>query len=110
MMTTHVADHPTLRMVQAALKAMLGSGVDKNADADVCHSEAQRREMFCAGDLLIVALRREQEFSKVNFIHAGYDVLEAWRASRRTVDERAAQYSEAVANWRESVQKSVRCW
>ena len=110
MVTTHVADHPTLRIVQAVLKTVLGSGVDKNEDADVCHSEARRRDMFCAGDLLIAALRREQEFSKVDFMRAENELLEAWRASRRIVDQRAAQYTEAVTNWRESVQKSVRCW
>jgi len=65
------------------------------------------REMTGAGDLLIEALRLEQEFGEVDLTQVEDDVLERWRLNRRAVERLAGYYASALSQWREALLESV---
>src|SRR4051812_48249773 len=61
-------------------------------------------EMTAADDLLLDALRLEQQFNKADFIHADDDTLDRWREHRESVERLARHYADAMSHWRESLQ------
>ena len=69
--------------------------------------EVAWRDMTAAGDLLIDALRLEQEFNETDPTKAEGDELERWRLHRNTVECIAEDYASAVSKWREALQ--VEC-
>lgn len=108
-MTLEVADHQVLRAALVALKMLLGraAGTDGQTKHD-SRSPTAFREMTSAGDLLLGALRIEEEFSKTDLTHADETVLERWRSSRRNVEQMAIDYAEAVTNWRTSLEQGCK--
>ena len=90
---------------QSLLKALIGAFVNRSRRAQHgTRIEVLWREMTAAGDLLIDALRLEQEFSKSDFTEVEGDVLKRLRLHRNTVECIAEDYASAVSKWREALQ------
>jgi hypothetical protein len=103
-MTMQLSDQPVLRAVQSIPQVIIGATVDTNRPAqNRTRLEVFWRDMTAAGDLLIDALRLEQEFSKIDLTEADDDVLERWRLHRKTVKCRVEDYASAVSDWREAL-------
>ena len=89
-----------------ALNSVLGAIAQWNASGRAHHKdwiEARWLEMTAAGDLLIDAMRREQEFRKADITKGGDELLEQWRIRRSTVDRLAQDYASAVDRWLEAI-------
>lgn len=103
-MTLQIADQPILGAVQVALKTLLGVAESINGQAkNASRSEALFQEMTSAGDLLLDALRLEHEYGKMAALSAEDGAVSRWKASRSNVEQMAANYADAVTNWRRSL-------
>jgi hypothetical protein len=92
-----VAGQPVLQAVQTALKAGFILRRDRCPKAQP-RSELLRRKMLHTRDLLLDALRLEQDLSEGGG-------LEQWRACCTMVDNMAQDYASAVAAWCEAVEE-----
>ncbi|SPE26087.1 hypothetical protein SBA6_1010017 [Candidatus Sulfopaludibacter sp. SbA6] len=103
-MTLQLSGQPVLRAVQSILQIMIGAPADTSRRAQHgTRLEIVYRDLTAAGDVLIDALLREQEFSRIDFTQAEEDVLERWRLHRKTVESMAENYASTLSNWRQTL-------
>ena len=98
---THLALHsPILQTVYNALRVLTELRPHKPAES--CAS-LRHRQLVYIGDLLLDAMRLEQELGKIDLSRVTSEEIARWKACRDTIDQLVEDYVATIESWRAAV-------